>query len=149
MAGRRPLAQGPSKARGRSIRLLIAAALVVVLPAFAVAQFGHPLKGAWSGQWGPKDNPSRLLLDIEWNGKDLTGKINPGTDSEGTVKKVTIDYSPVTSWKVQMEGEAKEGGKVVPVRVDGTLENLGAYYKVFHGTWTQGGRKGDFTVTRN
>jgi hypothetical protein len=124
-------------------------ALILALPAFAVAQFGHPLKGAWSGQWGPKDDPIRLLLDIEWDGKDLTGKINPGTDAEGTIKKVTIDYSPVTSWKVQMEGEAKEGGKVVPVRVDGTLENLGAYYKVFHGTWTQGSRKGDFTVTRN
>jgi hypothetical protein len=38
---------------------------------------------------------------------------------------------------------------VVPVRVDGTLENLGAYSKVFHGTWTQGTKKGDFTVTRN
>jgi len=123
--------------------LLLAAAVSVS------AQFGHPLKGQWSGQWGPKDSPSRLLLDIEWDGKDLTGKINPGTETEGTLKKVTIDYSPVDSWKVQMEGEAKDGGKVVPVRVDGTLENLGAYYKVFHGTWTQGGRKGDFTVTRN
>ena len=122
---------------------------IVALPAFAVAQFGHPLKGAWSGQGGSKDSPSRLLLDIEWDGKDLTGKINPGTDTEGTLKKVTIDYSPVDSWKVQMEGEAKDGGKVVPVRVDGTLENLGAYYKVFHGTWTQGSRKGEFTVTRN
>jgi hypothetical protein len=128
---------------------VLAIAFVVALPAFAAAQFGHPLKGAWSGGWGPKDNPSRLLLDIEWNGKDLTGRINPGTENEGTVKKVTIDYSPVDSWKVQMEGEVKDGGKVVPVRVDGTLENLGAYYKVFHGTWTQGGRKGDFTVTRN
>jgi len=130
-------------------RVLIAVALVIVLPAFAAAQFGHPLKGAWSGQWGPKDNPSRLLLDIEWDGKDLTGKINPGTETEGTMKKVTIDYSAVTSWKVQIEGEVKEGGKIVPVRVDGTLENLGAYRKAFHGTWTQGGRKGEFAVTRN
>ena len=129
--------------------VLVAVSLVAVVAAPASAQFGHPLKGAWSGEWGPKSSPARLLLDIEWDGKDLSGKINPGTDSEGTVKKVTIDYSPVTSWKVQMEGDAKEGGKVVPVRVDGTLENLGAYYKVFHGTWTQGSRKGEFTVTRN
>ena len=130
-------------------RVLVAVAFVIVLPVFAAAQFGHPLKGAWSGQWGPKDNPSRLLLDIEWDGKELSGKINPGTDTAGTLKKVTIDYSPVESWKVQMEGEVKDGGKVVPVRVDGTLENLGAYRKVFHGTWTEGGRKGEFTVTRN
>ena len=122
---------------------------VVALPVATTAQFGHPLKGQWSGEWGPKDNPSRLLLDIHWDGKELTGRINPETPAEGTLKKVTIDYSAVTSWKVQIEGEAKDGGKVVPIRVDGTLENLGAYYKVFHGTWTQGGRKGEFTVTRN
>ena len=130
-------------------RKLSIAVVVLALPAVALAQFGHPLKGQWSGQWGPKDNPSRLLLDIEWDGKDLTGKINPGTDSEGTVKKVTIDYSAVDTWKVQIDGEVKDGGKVVPVRVDGTLENLGAYAKAFHGTWTQGGRKGEFVVTRN
>ena len=129
--------------------VLVTVALVVILPAAAPAQFGHPLKGQWSGEWGPKNNPSRLLLDIDWDGKELTGKINPGSDGEGILKKVTIDYSAVDSWKVQIEGEAKEGGKVVPVRVDGTLENLGAYARAFHGTWTQGGRKGEFSVTRN
>ncbi len=145
-----PKSQGPNaNAASAFRRKFVALAIVFALPALAAAQFGHPLKGAWSGQWGPQDNPSRLLIDIAWDGKDLTGKINPGTESEGTVKKVTIDYSPVTSWKVQMEGEVKDAGKVVPVKVDGTLENLGAYYKVFHGTWTQGTRKGEFTVTRN
>jgi hypothetical protein len=130
-------------------RKILTVAIVIALPAIVAAQFGHPLKGQWSGEWGPKDNPSRLLLDINWDGKALTGAINPGMPTEGTLKKVTIDYSAVASWKVQIEGEAKDDGKVVPVRVDGTLENLGAYYKVFHGTWTQGGRKGEFTVTRN
>jgi len=33
--------------------------------------------------------------------------------------------------------------------VDGTLENIGAYMKHLHGTWTQGGQKGEFAVTRN
>ena len=130
-------------------RKVLVAAIVLALPAVASGQFGHPLKGQWSGEWGPKDNASRLLLDIHWDGKELSGRINPGTPTEGAFKKVTIDYSPVTSWKVQIEGEVKEGGKAVPVRVDGTLENIGAYYRVLHGTWTQGGRKGEFTVTRN
>jgi hypothetical protein len=131
------------------LRLLGVAAILVALPALAAAQFGHPLKGQWSGDWGPNGSPSRLLLDIDWDGKELTGRINPGTDTEGSFRKVTIDYSPVTSWKVQIEGEARDGGKGVPVRVDGTLENLGAYKRVFHGTWTQGTKKGEFTVTRN
>ena len=130
-------------------RKLLALAFVAALPTIALAQFGHPLKGQWSGEWGPKGSPSRLLLDINWDGKELTGRINPGTDTAGTFKKVTIDYSAVTSWKVQIEGEVNEGGKVVPVRVDGTLENLGAYYRLFHGTWTQGTKKGEFALTRN
>lgn len=130
-------------------RKMLTAVMVLALPALTFAQFGHPLKGQWSGEWGPKDNASRLLLDIHWDGKELSGRINPGTPTEGAFKKVTIDYSQVTSWKVQIEGEVKDGGKVVPVRVDGTLENIGAYYRVLHGTWTQGGRKGEFTVTRN
>jgi hypothetical protein len=143
--------QGPHAKRAvRRIRVLLVVALAVALPALALAQFGHPLKGQWSGEWGPKDNPTRLLLDLHWDGKAVTGRINPGTAAEGTVKKVAIDYSAVTSWKVQIEGEAKDpSGTAVPIRVDGTLENLGAYYRVFHGTWTQGSRKGEFTVTRN
>ena len=32
-------------------------ALLVALPAFA--QFGHPLKGAWSGDWGPTKDSRR------------------------------------------------------------------------------------------
>ena len=116
----------------------------------AFAQFGHPLKGQWSGEWGPKNNPNRLLLDLQWDGKEITGRINPGEPTEASVKKVTIDYSKVDAWKVQLEAEGKDAsGKPVPVRVDGTLENLGAYAKVFHGTWAQGNQKGDFTVTRN
>ncbi len=134
----------------RTLRTLAVVAFMLTLPVMAVAQFGHPMKGQWSGEWGPKDRPNRLLLDLDWNGKDVTGRINPGMDSEGTFKKVTIDYSNVDAWKVQVDGEAKDAsGKMVPVRIDGTLENLGAYFRVFRGTWSQGGQKGDFHVTRN
>jgi hypothetical protein len=136
--------------RSHTLRVVALVALLVALPAMAFAQFGHPLKGQWSGEWGPKNNPNRLLLDLQWDGKEITGRINPGEPTEAAVKKVTIDYSKVDSWKVQLEAEGKDAsGKPVPVRVDGTLENLGAYAKVFHGTWAQGGQNGDFTVTRN
>ena len=134
----------------KTLRTLAVVALLLTLPAIAIAQFGHPLKGQWSGEWGPKDSPNRLLLDITWDGKEIAGRINPGMETEGTIKKATFDYSNVDAWKVQLEGEAKDAsGKVVPVRVDGTLENLGAYYRIFRGTWSQGGQKGDFYVTRN
>jgi len=133
-----------------TLRILALLALLLAAPSMALAQFGHPLKGQWSGEWGPKGSPNRLLLDIQWDGKEITGRINPGMDTEGTMKKVTFDYSNVDAWKVQIEGEAKDpSGKMVPVRVDGTLENLGAYFRVFRGTWSQGGQKGEFFVTRN
>jgi hypothetical protein len=134
----------------KTLRTLAVFTLLLALPVVAQAQFGHPLKGQWSGEWGPKGSPNRLLLDIQWDGKEITGRINPGMDTEGTIKKATFDYSNVDAWKVQIEGEAKDAsGKMVPVRVDGTLENLGAYFRVFRGSWSQGGQKGEFFVTRN
>ena len=40
------------------------------IAATASAQFGHPLKGSWSGDWGPdKTNRTHLLLEIGWDGK--------------------------------------------------------------------------------
>src|SRR5687767_5686233 len=52
-------------------------ALLVAGPAFA--QFGHPLKGTWSGEWGPtKEKQTRVLLEFHWDGKEITGRINPG-----------------------------------------------------------------------
>ena len=134
----------------QTLRALIAVAALVAAPVVAAAQFGHPLKGQWSGERGSGGNAARLLLDFHWDGKELTGRINPGSDTEATVKKATFDYSKVDSWRVQLEAEGKDAsGKPVQIRVDGTLENLGAYYRVFHGTWMQGNQKTNFTVTRN
>jgi hypothetical protein len=134
---------------GRAVRVLMVMA-ALLLPVAASAQFGHPLKGQWSGEAGAGGNATRLLLDLTWDGKALAGKINPGSETEADVKKVTIDYSKVDSWAVQIDAEGKgAAGKPVQIRIDGTLENLGAYYRVFHGTWMQGNQKMPFTVTRN
>ena len=123
--------------------LLLAAAVSVS------AQFGHPLKGQWSGQWGPANASKRLLLDLQWDGKAITGAVNPG-DENAVVKNVTFDYTDPSKWKVTLEAEGKDpSGKPLKIVATGTLENLGAYYKVFHGTWTEGSQKGEFTVTRN
>ncbi|HET9362552.1 MAG TPA: hypothetical protein VFO58_22535 [Vicinamibacterales bacterium] len=128
-------------------------ALVVVIalavPVIARAQYGHPLKGQWSGQWGPANNSARLLLDLNWDGKTVTGMINPGT-TDAVVKSVTIDYADPSVWIVKIQAEGKdEAGKPVSITADGKLENIGAYTRLLHGTWTQGGRKGEFAVTRN
>jgi hypothetical protein len=127
-------------------------AVVIASAALSVAawgQYGHPLKGQWSGQWGPANNSTRLLLDLNWDGKNVTGVINPGT-TDAVVKSVTIDYTDPSVWVVKLQAEGKdESGKPVSISVDGKLENIGAYTRLFHGTWIQGGRKGEFAVTRN
>ena len=75
--------------------------------------------------------------------------INPGPEA-ATIKSVTFDYTDPTAWVVKMTAEGKDaGGKPVQISVDGKLENIGAYTKLFHGTWTQSGKKSEFTVTRN
>ena len=111
--------------------------------AFALLlQFGHPLDGQWSGEWRARDKPVRLLLDLDWDGKGITGTINPGQASAARITRVTVEFTDVAAWTVRMEAEGK-------IAVDATLENLGAYRRVLRGTWIQGGEKGEFTLTRN
>ena len=46
------------------------------------AQYGHPLKGTWSGDWGTsEDSRNRLLLQLDWDGEAVTGTINPGPNA--------------------------------------------------------------------
>jgi hypothetical protein len=124
-------------------------ALVLALPVAASAQFGHPLKGQWSGQWGPAASPNRLLLDLHWDGKDITGTINPGPEA-AVVKSVTFDYTDPTAWVVKMQAEGKDAtGKAIQISVDGKLENIGSYQRVLSGTWAEGAVKGTFRVVRN
>ena len=128
---------------------LLAVGSAVLAPVGALAQFGHPMKGQWSGTRTVAGQEGRVLLNLDWDGKAMTGVINPGP-AAATVKSVTFDYSKLAAWGVKITAEGKdENGQPVSIALDGTLENLGAYVRHFHGTWTQGGRKGEFAVTRN
>jgi hypothetical protein len=120
---------------------------VLLVAAPALAQFGHPLKGTWSGDWGPtKENRTRVLLEFHWDGKAITGTINPGPKAIAMKK---AELKPDT-WAVHVEAEGKDAaGAPVAYVIDGKLENIGAYARVLSGTWTEGGKKGDFRVVRN
>jgi len=128
----------------------VRAASVLMFLAFGVAaaaQYGHPLKGSWSGDWGPaKDARNRLLLELNWDGTSITGTINPGPNAV-PLQKASLDPS---NWTVRFEAEARDrSGQMIRYLVEGRLENLGAYNRVMAGSWTQGGVKGDFRVVRN
>jgi hypothetical protein len=114
--------------------------------ATAFAQFGHPLKGSWSGDWGVSaSSRTHVVLDLDWDGKTVTGTLNPGPN--GVALKTTLD--PAT-WMVHFEGDGKDqSGASVHYVIDGKIENLGAFQRFITGTWTQGARKGNFKVTRN
>lgn len=134
------------------VTLWRAAALVVALTAAipASAQFGHPLKGTWSGDWGTGNaNRSRLLLELHWDGKAITGTINPGPNAV-PLQKASLDAA---TWTVHLEADGKDpkdpAAKPVHYVVDGKLENIGSANRILTGTWTQGGVKGDFKLVRN
>lgn len=133
--------------RRHSIRLALTATLVVLACGVAAAQYGHPLKGSWSGDWGvTKETRNRLLLDLNWDGKAITGTINPGPNAV-PLQKTSLEPS---NWTVHFEAEGKDqAGRAVRYVIDGKLENLGAYNRVLSGTWMQGGVKGDFKLVRN
>jgi hypothetical protein len=116
----------------------VGALAVVALAAAASAQFGHPLKGSWSGDWGTSaQDRNRVLLDLDWDGEQITGTINPGPNAV-PIRRATVNPS---DWSVRLEADG--------YLIDGQLDNLGAYARRFSGTWTENGVKGDFVVTRN
>jgi len=121
----------------RVFRSLIVAAWVLTASS-ALAQFGHPLKGSWSGDWGPnKDQRTRVLLEMQWDGKAITGAINPGPNA---LPLTAASLDPET-WQVHLEARG--------IVIDGKLENIGSAHRVLSGTWMQTGRKGAFRLVRN
>ena len=131
----------------RTRTCLLAIAIVTLSAVFLSAQYGHPLKGTWSGDWGPNDKVRhRVLLELNWDGKAISGTINPGPNAV-KIQKASVDPS---SWAVKFEAEGKTAaGATVAYLIEGQIENLGAYRRVLSGTWYQGSERGDFRLTRN
>ncbi len=122
-------------------------ALVIVLAASAFAQEGHPLTGTWSGDWGPTATQrSHLTLVMNWDGKNVTGTINPG-DNATTIGTVFLD---VTNWTVRIEADGKDqAGKAVHIAAEGKIEDLASAHRKLTGSWTQGTARGDFKLVRD
>src|SRR5687767_803350 len=53
--------------------------LLVAVSAAAVAQEGFPLDGTWRGEVAAAgENPATIVMVMQWDGKKVTGVINPG-----------------------------------------------------------------------
>ncbi len=117
--------------------------LGLAITVIAVAQQGHPLTGTWSGDWGPSATERhQITLVMNWDGKNVTGLINPGPDS----MPLTSVFVDVTNWTVRIEAETKD---TMHISAEGKLQDLGSYHRFITGTWKQGAVTGDFKITRD
>ena len=122
-------------------------AAVALIAGVCFAQQGHPLTGTWSGDWGATPTQrSQVTLVLNWDGKNVTGLMNPGPDS-APLTSVYVDYA---NWTIRIEADAKDpSGKSVHISAEGKLDDLGSYHRTLKGTWQQGTAKGDFRLTRD
>lgn len=127
-------------------RLLCAAVAAIVIAVSAQAQEGHPLKGSWIGQWaGNEAHGNSVLLVLDWDGRDITGIINPGTQNI-RISNATLD--PET-WTVRIEAAAvlADGG-AVRYQIEGRIGDLALSHRYITGTWRSERGSGSFEVQR-
>jgi hypothetical protein len=129
--------------------LVVVVALVVsalVGPFPAAAQEGHPLKGSWLGTWtGNTTHSPDVVLVLNWDGKVITGIINPGTDNL-SIKNATLNPD---GWVVHFEADAKDAsGRALTYVIDGKIENLHVPNRGITGRWKNQKESGEFKVNR-
>ena len=136
----------------------------VLLSAPARAQEGHPAKGAWAGYWGPTATENRIVIVMDYDGKNLSGAVNPGANAV-PIKLARLDITPGTppakpgdipgepTFKLHIEADTKDAkGNSITIVADGTMRDVALPGRAMVGTWTQtsGGKtvKGDFRISR-
>jgi hypothetical protein len=125
---------------------MAAAALALGVLVSTGAQEGHPLKGSWLGEWqGNSVHGDDILLILDWDGKAITGMINPGTDN----MPLTRASLEPNGWVVRLEAEGKDkDGSAVRYVIEGKLENLELPNRSINGTWSSNKGRGTFTASR-
>jgi hypothetical protein len=142
-----PFTGGQQRMTLRSVAALVglvACGLLAVAP--LSAQEGHPLKGSWLGTW--KQNAVHgddLILVLDWDGKAISGMINPGTDNI-PIAKATLDPK---GWVVTLEANAKDkSGAPLHYVIEGHIENLELPNRSIVGTWRSERGRGAFEASR-
>ena len=123
-----------------------AAALAFCVLGTGAAQEGHPLKGSWLGEWsGNTVHGDNILLILDWDGKAITGMINPGTDNI-PLSKASLEPN---GWIVKIEAEGKDkDGSAVRYVIEGKLENIELPNRTINGTWSSNKGRGTFMASR-
>ena len=126
------------------IALGLVMGFLLALP--ALAQEGHPMAGSWVGDYGPtKDQRTRVVVAMDWTGKELAVTINPGPNA---IKAKVARVNP-NDWSLHLEADGKDAqGRAAAYVIDGKIDDLGTYNRSIIGTWNVGATKGDFSITR-
>lgn len=131
----------------RSIKWSLGVLALALVAVPMIAQEGYPLKGSWIGVWeGNKTLGDDIIILMNWDGKAVSGMINPGTDNI-PISTATLDPK---GWKAHIEATNK-GTKYV---IDGTIQKLEMTDRQIVGTWTAfnatgtATAKGKFEVSR-
>lgn len=122
---------------------LLAAGIAIAMS--ASAQEGYPLKGSWIGEWkGNQASGDFLFLVLDWDGKKVSGMINPGTD-DIAIKTATLNPD---TWTVHIEADAKSKDKTINYQLDGKIQNLELPSRSIVGTWKSQNGSGALDVVR-
>ena len=125
----------------------------MLITAGAAAQEGHPLAGTWYGDYTTGTQKTDITVVMKWDGKSITGLINPGADS----KPLTSAVMDITPGKAAPQGQQSTSGtppvfkvrfEVDGMTFEGTLKNPVAGNRQLTGTWKRGNQSGTFQVRR-
>ena len=93
------------------------------------------------GGWGPNaDAQDTLFVVMDWDGKTITGMINPGPQTV-PITKAELNLA---DWTLHIEG----GTGAARVVLDGKFENLTWIGRSLAGTYVRGNQRGTFNVDR-
>lgn len=129
------------------------------------AQEGFPLDGTWRGAFGDAGgdpgSKTTVVIVMQWDGKTIGGRVNPGSPNSGTFSAAALNPS---DWTVRFEaalprltltgnlkpetGALPADALTVPVVIEGKLGDLGSYHRTITGTWTQAGVVHELTLRR-
>ena len=128
----------------RATALVVIAAAALAVP--ALAQEGHPVKGSWIGVWESNEtHGENVLIILDWDGREISGIINPGTDNI-EINEATLDPD---GWVVRIEATGQDrDGDTVRYEIEGSINDLELPNRYIVGTWRSNAGRGDFEIRR-